>query len=51
MNEVIQVLIDLRKEAKDKKDFATSDTIRNQLLEKGIQLKDEKDGSVSWSLN
>jgi cysteinyl-tRNA synthetase len=49
LDEVLQVLINLRKEAKAKKDFATSDAIRNQLAEKGIQLKDEKDGTVSWS--
>ncbi|MEN9523092.1 MAG: hypothetical protein RL065_1469 [Bacteroidota bacterium] len=50
LDEALQVLINLRKEAKAKKDFATSDAIRNQLAEKGIQLKDEKDGSVSWSM-
>ena len=47
---VIQLLIDIRKEAKAKKDFATSDKIRNQLLELNIQLKDEKNGEVSWSV-
>lgn len=46
---VIQLLIDIRKEAKAKKDFATSDKIRNQLLELNIQLKDEKNGEVSWT--
>ena len=46
----IQILIDIRKEARAKKDWATSDKIRNQLLEIGIQLKDEKDGNISWSL-
>ncbi len=45
---VMQLLIDIRKEAKSKKDFATSDKIRNQLAAIGIELKDEKDGSVSW---
>lgn len=50
LDEVMQVLINIRKEAKVKKDFATSDKIRNELLEKGVQLKDEKDGSVSWSI-
>jgi cysteinyl-tRNA synthetase len=50
LDEALQVLINLRKEAKAKKDFATSDLIRNQLAEKGIQLKDEKDGSMSWSM-
>ena len=48
---VIQLLIDIRKEAKAKKDFATSDKIRNQLLDLNIQLKDEKSGEVSWSTN
>ena len=47
---VIQLLIDIRKEAKAKKDFATSDKIRNQLLELNIQLKDEKNGEVSWTV-
>ena len=48
---VIQLLIDIRKEAKAKKDFGTSDKIRNQLLELNIQLKDEKNGEVSWSVS
>ncbi len=48
---VIQVLIKLRKEARARKDFATSDAIRNQLSGLGIQLKDEKDGSVNWSVD
>ncbi len=51
LDDAMQVLIDIRNEAKLKKDFATSDKIRNELLEKGIQLKDEKDGSVSYSIN
>jgi cysteinyl-tRNA synthetase len=47
---VMQLLIDIRKEARSKKDFATSDRIRNQLQQLGILLKDEKDGSISWSI-
>ncbi len=46
---VLQLLIDIRKDAKSRKDFATSDKIRNQLQELGILLKDEKDGGVSVS--
>ncbi len=45
---VMDLLIEIRKEAKQKKDFATSDKIRNQLTALGINLKDEKDGGVSW---
>lgn len=47
---VMQVLIELRRQARARKDFQTSDAIRNQLADMGIQLKDEKDGTVSWSL-
>jgi cysteinyl-tRNA synthetase len=47
---VMQLLIDIRKEAKNKKDFATSDKIRNQLDQLGISLKDEKSGDMSWSI-
>jgi cysteinyl-tRNA synthetase len=46
---VMQLLADIRKEAKSKKDFSTSDKIRKQLAELGIEMKDEKDGSISWS--
>jgi len=47
---VMQLLIDIRKEAKLKKDYATSDKIRKQLTELGIDLKDEKDGAMSWTI-
>jgi len=50
LNGVMQLLIDIRKEAKEKKDYATSDKIRKQLLAEGIILKDEKDGNMSWTL-
>ena len=51
LNGVLQLLINIRKEAKAKKDFVTSDTIRNELIKLGVQLKDEKDGTVSYSVN
>ena len=47
---VMQLLIDIRKEAKSKKDFVTSDKIRNKLQELGITLKDEKGGDMSWQI-
>ncbi len=47
---VMNVVIELRKEARAKKDWATSDKIRNKLAEAGIQLKDEKDGNISWTV-
>lgn len=46
----MDLLIEIRREAKAKKDYQTSDRIRKQLLEIGISLKDEKDGRVSYNL-
>jgi cysteinyl-tRNA synthetase len=51
LNGVMSLLIDIRKEAKTKKDYATSDKIRNQLQRLGIQMKDEKNGNVSYSFD
>ena len=42
----VDLLIKLRAEARNNKDFATSDQIRDQLLELGIQLKDGKEGTT-----
>ncbi|MGY8968058.1 MAG: cysteine--tRNA ligase [Flavobacteriales bacterium] len=41
----VSMLIDIRKTARDNKDFATSDRIRDELLTLGVQLKDGKDGT------
>lgn len=38
-----------RKEAKKNKDFAQADAIRAELLEKGVQIKDTREGTV-WEL-
>jgi cysteinyl-tRNA synthetase len=48
---VMELLVDIRKEAKSKKDFSTSDKIRKQLAGLGIEMKDEKDGSISWNID
>ena len=45
----VELLINLRKEAKANKDWATSDRIRNELNDIGIELKDTKEG-VEWKL-
>lgn len=50
LNETIELLIDIRNQARSNKDFATSDKIRDQLLEAGIQLKDGKEGTT-YSIN
>jgi cysteinyl-tRNA synthetase len=46
---VVELLIDIRRDARTRKDYATSDKIRNQLLQLGIVLKDEKDGGISYT--
>lgn len=51
LNGIINLLINMRKDARAKKDYATSDKIRNELLTLGIQLKDEKDGNISYIIN
>lgn len=43
---VVEMLIQMRKQARDNKDFAMSDQIRDQLLALGIQLKDGKEGTT-----
>ncbi|MBO0329155.1 cysteine--tRNA ligase [[Muricauda] lutisoli] len=50
LNGVMELLIDIRNEARANKDFATSDKIRDQLVELGIQIKDGKDGTT-FSVN
>jgi cysteinyl-tRNA synthetase len=50
LDPIMKLLLEIRAEAKLKKDFGTSDKIRNQLTSLGFAIKDEKDGSTSWSV-
>jgi cysteinyl-tRNA synthetase len=43
---LMQTIIDIRAEARARKDFATSDEIRDKLLKVNIQIKDGKDGAT-----
>jgi len=45
LENVVNLLIDMRNTARANKDFAMSDQIRDQLTALGIQLKDGKDGT------
>lgn len=45
LSDAVQVLINLRNEARAQKNFTLSDQIRDQLAEIGILLKDGKDGT------
>ncbi|ARV05442.1 cysteine--tRNA ligase [Polaribacter sp. SA4-10] len=50
INGVVALLIKLRKEARENKDWALSDQIRDELIALGIQLKDGKEGTT-FSVN
>ncbi len=46
-DDLMKIIIDLRQDARTKKDFGTSDKIRDELKKAGVVLKDMKDG-VKW---
>lgn len=50
LDKVLSLLIEMRREARLRKDFAASDLIRNKLAEAGVMLKDEKDGTVTYTI-
>ena len=49
VSELVEMLIELRNKARANKDFETSDKIRDQLIEMGIELKDAK-GKTEFSI-
>jgi cysteinyl-tRNA synthetase len=50
LDQTLQVLIELRNQARKSKNFDLSDQIRDKLLAEGIELKDGRDGT-SYVLN
>ena len=49
LDKVLQLMIQMRTDARANKDFATSDRIRDELAEVGVTLEDRKEGTV-WRL-
>lgn len=49
LNGVMNLVIDIRKDVREKKDFITSDKIRDGLNAAGIKLKDGKEGTT-WNV-
>ncbi len=47
---LMEMIISLRNEAKEGKDYKTADRIRNELTRLGITLKDHKEGT-DWEVN
>ncbi|MCH8905348.1 MAG: cysteine--tRNA ligase [Bacteroidetes bacterium] len=50
LDPIMNLLIEVRNRSRDKKDFETSDFIRDELSKIKIILKDEKDGKTDWSV-
>ena len=50
LDQTLQVLIDLRNQARKSKNFDLSDQIRDRLLAEGIELKDGREGT-SYSIS
>jgi len=46
----VQSLIEGRLKARAAKNWAESDRLRDELVEMGIALKDNKDGTTSWGM-
>ena len=49
LDQTLQLLIDLRNQARKSKNFDLSDQIRDRLLAEGIELKDGREGT-SYSI-
>ena len=49
INGLMNLIIDIRKSARENKDWTTSDKIRDQLKAAGVEIKDTKDG-VEWNI-
>ena len=47
-DEIMEVVLGLRKQAKENKDWTTADFIRDELAKLNITVKDSKDGAI-WS--
>ena len=46
LDDVVRLLIDLRREARERKDYATGDAIRDRLAAVGVTLTDKKEGTT-----
>jgi cyanophycinase-like exopeptidase len=46
---LVEALLDVRRQARDRRDFDTSDRVRNQLVEAGVEVRDTPTG-MEWEL-
>ncbi len=50
LNQVLDLVLELRAQARERRDYASSDMIRDRLESMGIRIKDEKGGGVSYHI-
>lgn len=50
LDAAMDIILEIRANAREQKDWSTSDLIRDKLKEAGIQIKDSKEGA-SWNVN
>jgi cysteinyl-tRNA synthetase len=51
LDDILQVLIDLRKKAREDRNYALSDKIRDDLKKLGVQLMDGKEGEMGYIID
>jgi cysteinyl-tRNA synthetase len=49
ISNLVNIILDIRREARTNKDWASSDRLRDTLAQAGVLIKDTKDG-VTWDL-
>jgi len=49
ISNLVNIILDLRREARTNKDWATSDRLRDSIAQAGVIIKDTKEGST-WEL-
>jgi cysteinyl-tRNA synthetase len=50
LDNIVKVLIELRKKARQDRNYALSDKIRDDLKKVGVQLMDGKDGDMGYAI-
>jgi cysteinyl-tRNA synthetase len=50
VDSLVRLVLEQRQAARERKDWATSDAIRDRLVQAGLNIEDRADGS-RWTLN
>ncbi len=47
---LVNILVEMRSEARSQKEYARADEIRDRLIQVGIRIEDSRDGGTSWKV-